>query len=221
MVTYRSNGGKGTTNVEERWQVLRSLLIFLLVVGVCLGAILYFNNKKEKADDPVAANCSHVIENSVFSTGTPLTDQRILWAIVNDKSANKDAAAGIVDHLWENADFKFSKPEEQKLWDAAVNAVPQITSPIHKPALSITKEGVIIPFKEPSEVKDVMWTEVSVSGIPAQRSTFLMTSTAGNQKTNPVPLVLLSINGGSMVPSPTLGIGSEHTAINTKEVCKS
>lgn len=222
MVTYKSRGGKAETLVESRYAVVKAGLIFLAIVGVLLGSILLFqsrNNDETEATAP-ADECSVIIENSVFTTGTPLTDQRILWAILNDQSEGKVVAGGIVEHIWDEGNFAFTDEAQKKMWNEATSMVKTITSPIVQPALSITASGTIVPFTPPDEAAGIEWTEVNVAAIPDMRSTFLMSSQYGDSQSTPVPTVLLSINNGTVVPSPTLGVAADHVAVNAKKVCE-
>lgn len=224
MVTYKSRGGKGESLVESRYSAIKAGLVFLAIVGVLLGSILFFQNRGNDDDPAVtttAGECSVIIENSVFTTGTPLTDQRILWVILNDQSEGKVVAGGIVEHVWNEANFKFTDDAQKKMWNEATSMVQAINTPINQPALSIMADGTIVPFTPPDEVAGIQWTEVNVTAVPDMRSTFLMSSQAGETQSVPVPTVLLSINNGTMVPSPTLGVASDHIAVNAKKVCES
>lgn len=223
MVTYKSGGGKGRTPAEYRLGAVKALLIFLVVVGVTLGAALYLQGKdfgNRETANPTAAQCGNIVENSVFSTGSPLTDQRLLWVIINDQSENKSVAGGIVDHVWKHENFKFEDDAQQRMWNEAVEKVKNIRSPISKPALSITSAGVITPFSAPPETNSIIWTEVSVGTAPDNRSNFLMVSAVNETSSTAVPTVLLSINGGNVVPSPTLGQNATHTVVDIKKVCE-
>lgn len=224
MVRYKSHGGKKPTAVEERASAVKAGVIFLVIVAVfVLGIIfvpklgLFSSNEEENVT--TSEQCGAIIPNSVFSTGDPLLDQRILWVITYDESKGKEVAGNLVDHIWQEGNFSFPEKAEKDLWKKAVSTVTSVEKGIEEPALSITQDGVIIPYKAGPEARSLSWTEVSVSGIPAQKSTFLMSSAIGEKTSSPVPTVLLSINGGTLVPSPTLGVGAEHTAVDTKEVC--
>ena len=222
MANYKSYGGRKPTKAEENLSAGKMLLIYVVLVAVIVGGAFGVRHVLSKQDNDTVATgdkeCSQVLDGSVFTTGDPLLDQRILWTIVNDESEGSEVAAELVQHVWEDKNFKFSGDAEN-LWSEAVTAVPEVEGSIEKPALSVTSDGVIIPYVDAPEAKDVNWTETPID-VSEPRTTFVMTSKAGEEQSPAVPTVLLSINGANVVPSPTLGIASEHVAVNMQEVCE-
>lgn len=227
MAKYKSRGGKPETQAEGRLQAVKFIFFWLLVVAV-IAVGVWWMFYKAPWNDPdnlgpqtnATQECSEILDRSVFSTGSPLLDQRILWAIVNDESQDRTATEALVTHIWKNGNFNFEDAGAKTLWADATAAVPEVDGAIDKPALMITTTGVIVPFSDVEETQSIQWAEVNVSAPSTQRTTFITSSTAGEQQSASVPTVLLSINGGTTVPTPTLGTASEHVAVGAKEVCE-
>lgn len=217
----KSYGGE-PTRAQKNLEGLRSLVGALVVVAIVAGAFFFAHwiGNRHEENKVAEAKCVQVIPNSVFTTGDPILDQRILYTITQDKSKNHQDSGDLVKHLWDKGDFNFESDGSKKLWSDATKKVTKLKS-IEKPALSITQEGVITPYNEPEELKNVEWTEVSVTTPSTKKSESLMVSSYGeNQKTPAAPTVLLNISGSSVVPSPTLGEAADHQAVETKEVCE-
>lgn len=224
MVRFQSAGGRNLTPAERHYSVAKSGLIFVIVIALAIGAYFGINHlvqtNKESETVATPAACSAVIENSVFSTGDPLLDQRILYAILSDKSEGKETSGSLVQHIWEKKNFAFTDQPVADLWNQAVKNVVAVESAITAPALSITADGIITPFKENSDTRDINWVEVQVSDRPSQVSTFLAISVLSEQtQSTPVPTVLLSINNANVVPAPYLGQGSQTQIVEAKKVC--
>lgn len=217
----KSYGGE-PTRAQKNLEGLRGLIGALVVVAIVVGAFLFANwvGNKQEENKVAEEQCVQIIPDSVFTTGDPILDQRILYAITQDKSKNHEDSGELVKHLWDKGDFNFESEGSKELWNEANKKVTKLKS-IEKPALSITQEGVIIPYNEPDELKNVEWTEVSVAAPSAKKSESLMVSSYGEEEKTPVaPTVLLNISGSSVVPSPTLGKAADHQAVETKEVCE-
>lgn len=224
MVKYKSRAGNPETKAEGNLKAVKFIFVWIAVVAaVAVGVWWMFYqapwNHPEEPQVVASEQCGQILDRSVFSTGDPLLDQRILWAIVNDESPNHEATEALVTHVWGKGDFNFEDEKASKLWANAVSAVSEVEGSIEKPALMITSDGVIVPFTDVPETEGVQWTEVNVSNPTSQKTTFIASSQAGEEQSASVPTVLLSINGGTLVPSPTLGVASEHVAVGAKEVC--
>lgn len=216
----KSYGGE-PTRAQKNVEGFRSLIAVVVLIAVVGGVIFLTNwvNKHHEENKVAESECVQVIPNSVFTTGDPIIDQRILYAITNDDSKNHQDSGDLVNHLWEKENFNFPTEGSQELWSEATHKVTKL-KPISKPTLSITEEGVITPYNEADELKDIEWTEVSVSPPSKKKSESLMVSSYGEEKkTTPAPTVLLNISDSTIVPSPTLGEAADHQAVETKEVC--
>lgn len=224
MAKYKSLAGKPETAAEGRLKAVKFLLVWVSVVAIVAVGIWWMFYKapwnQPEEQQTTASECGPVLDRSVFTTGNPVLDQRILWAIVNDDSENHAAAEALVTHIWDEGNFNFQDPEATALWAEATSAVITVDGSIEKPALMVTSDGAIIPFTDVAETQDIQWTEVNVTSPLAQKTTFIMSAQAGETQSASVPTVLLSINGATLVPSPTLGTASEHVAVGTKEVCE-
>lgn len=228
MVKMKSHGGKRPTQQDNAREGIRAVAIFIVVIGIFVAVTLlapridwpFGNDDDEAKTTAQSEQCGNIIPGSVFTTGDPLLDERILWVIVNDDSEGHETTGNIVTHIWENGDFAFEGDSERKLWAEATSAVTE-PKEFTEPLLSINESGVIGPFAPAEEIEDLNWTMATVTNPPGERSTFIMASEIGETTSPPVPTVLMPVNGGVQVPAPSMGEGAKHTAVNTQEVCES
>lgn len=220
MGTFKSYGVKAPTPAERNFSLIKSAVFFVVMVGLAITAFIIFNpNSDVGTTDAEGEQCVNVIPNSVFTTGDPLTDERILYTIVNDETEGNEASGDLVTHLWDNENFDF-EGKSAELWEEAVENVNELED-IEEPALAMTDDEVIIPYEEPEELQGTEWTEVETSTPRDTKSMGLMVSSQGEETTDPAPIVILSLTGNNTIPSPTMGDDSEHQAVEMNRVCDS
>lgn len=218
MVTFRSRGGALPSPAEDGRSMLGAVTIFALI----MASLVYLGIRAGKDDaapsEPaVAVSCREILPGSVFTTGDPLIDERILYVIASDKSEVRQVAGGIVEHIWKNGNFSFPKREENALWEKATSVVtrPRADAPL----LAVTESSLIVPYAPTPQTKDLKWAFARADKPSSEPSIFLVGGDKGGTKTTFVPTVLRSINGGQVIFSPTLGEGTTTVIAGAAKVC--
>lgn len=199
---------------------MRAALIYSITVGALLGGTIYVANQ-EKTTQPEtnqASSCGKVIPRSVFTTGSPLLDQQILWAISNDASEGREVSARLVTHIWESKNFAFETVEENKLWEQATGTVQQVSQAINKPALMLAEGNVIVPYNDNPQTQGLSWQEVQVT--PAYEvGTMLAGPNSEQSEASVVPIVFMPINSGQIIPAPSYDDSKTVQIVDYKGAC--
>lgn len=222
MVSYQSRGGKVRTATEERGQALSAILKYVLIVGTLVTITVLgarFNPWADNEADAEDTCTPGFPDMSVFTTGSPSLDARLRWAIEVDESENRDASGHMVTHIWTQGNTQFTDDRAAELWERSVTEMP--TPPDNQPFLSITSDGVIVPYIPAPEVELFAWSWVEVgtereAGVPV---TFTAVSDIAGETGPPVPVVTMPLSGDTFTPAIMLGENNQVAIVEEKPLC--